>query len=151
MRTCTRRALLRGLAALPWLALFPVIQGCDGERNACVDLAGMTASEERMRSAVGYTDVSPFGEDKQCSGCSCQIDLINPPLPPPRPNMLGDAVLIEPRPLRRLPLVLSNARSVLPHNTWMVHFWHGPNNVETVLNQPELQKCQVKWTMFFSF
>ena len=61
---------MRGLAALPWLALSPAIQGCDGERNACVDLAGMTASEERMRSAVGYTDVSPYGDDKQCSGCS---------------------------------------------------------------------------------
>ena len=67
---CTRRALLRGFAALPWLALSPVIQGCDGEGSACVDPAAMTASEERMRSAVGYADVSPFGDEKRCSGCS---------------------------------------------------------------------------------
>ena len=67
---CTRRALLRGLAALPWLAVCPIGQGCGGAPEGCVDRAALSASEERMRAAVGYTDVSPHGDPKQCSGCS---------------------------------------------------------------------------------
>ena len=42
-------------------------------------------------------------------------------------GMHGDAVLLELRSLPRLPDVIGSARAALSE-TWMVHFWHGPEN-----------------------
>jgi hypothetical protein len=51
--------------------------------------------------------------------------------------MEGDAVMVEVRALGRIPLVLSNFRSVLPPS-WVVNFWHGATNSGAVLAAPAL-------------
>ena len=55
--------------------------------------------------------------------------------------LLGDAVLREIRPRPWLPLVLENARYTLPHSTWTVHFVHGPNNTQPVLEHAALARA----------
>ena len=69
---------------------------------------------------------------------SCSLSLKQPALTQPWQAMLGDAVLMEPRPLQRLPLVLTNVRSVLPQKAWTVHFWYGPHNKDLVMQEPQL-------------
>lgn len=53
---------------------------------------------------------------------------------------LGDAVLREMRPLVRIPYVLLNVRQTLPRPDWVVHFFHGPRNVEGVHASPALMR-----------
>ena len=60
--------------------------------------------------------------------------------------MMGDAVMLEVRPLARIPLVLQNVRSSLPE-TWRVNFWHGPTNHQRVLQSRELAPARTNGSL----
>ena len=56
----------------------------------------------------------------------------------PSRALLGDAVLMDVRPLPRLPMVLLNFRTVLDDKDWTLHFMHGPRNHQAVRDSPRL-------------
>ena len=52
----------------------------------------------------------------------------------------GEAVLREVRPLLRISSVLLNVRETLPRPDWVVHFFHGPQNLDIVRTSPMLMR-----------
>ena len=52
--------------------------------------------------------------------------------------LLGDAIYVELRELRRNTVVLANFRQQLPADRWTLHFWHGPHNHHRVRESAEL-------------
>ena len=59
-----------------------------------------------------------------------------PPTPAAAAPTAGDAVIVEPRPLRRLPFVIHNVWTHLPRQLWKVHLVHG-RHVAPQLRQSE--------------
>ena len=58
---------------------------------------------------------------------------------PPAPAyaaVAGDAVIVEPRPLRRLPVVARNVWDQLPQDAWTMHILHG-QHVQSRLRHAE--------------
>ena len=79
--------------------------------------------------------------NESCNGCECNLGLR---VRHPPGLMLGDALMLEVRPLPRIPMVLLNFRSSLPESTWRVNFWHGPTNDRPVLAHRELARFHAR-------
>ena len=65
----SRRLLLERFVALPLAAAVQAGSGCRESAARCSDPDAMTASQQRMRDSLAYTDESPHGELKRCTGC----------------------------------------------------------------------------------